>query len=135
MLRSREGGVEQDQRAENVTFPVDGQSRAQVFPLDLMPRLVASDEWADLTEGPRFRARALNAFLCDIYSEQAIVADGIIGVQALDRAPGFRSAGRLSRDVVRGHIHGAGPGVRPRGKLDGAGRQFAHPVRHAPMRS
>jgi glutamate---cysteine ligase / carboxylate-amine ligase len=106
VLRSREGDVEQDQRAENVTFRVSGQSRAQVFPLDLMPRLVASGEWAGLTAGLGQRAKALNAFLCDIYSEQAIVADGVIGVQALDRAPGFRSAGRLSRDAVRAHICG-----------------------------
>ena len=105
VLRAREGDVEQDQRAENVTFRVSGQSRAQVFPLDLMPRLIAADEWAHLTAGLGQRARALNAFLRDIYSEQAIVADGVIGVHALDRAPGFRSAGRLS-DAVRAHICG-----------------------------
>jgi len=106
VLRAREGGVEQDQRAENVTFRVSGQSRAQVFPLDLMPRLIAADEWADLTAGLGQRARALNAFLRDVYSEQAIVADGVIGVHALDRAPGFRSAGRLSTAAVRAHICG-----------------------------
>jgi Uncharacterized conserved protein len=47
------------------------------------------------------RARALNAFLRDIYSERAIIADGVIEVQALDRAPGFRSTGRLCGDAVR----------------------------------
>jgi len=36
----------------------------------------------------------------------AAVADGIIGVQALDRAPGFRSTGRLAGDRVRAHISG-----------------------------
>src|SRR5260370_1207254 len=36
VLRSREGDVEQDQRAESITFRVNGQNRAQVFPLDLM---------------------------------------------------------------------------------------------------
>ncbi|MDT5127570.1 MAG: glutamate---cysteine ligase / carboxylate-amine ligase [Mycobacterium sp.] len=106
VLRSRESDVEQDQRAENITFRVSGQSRAQVFPLDLMPRLIAADEWANLSSGLCQRAKALNAFLCDIYSEQAIVTDGVIGVHALDRAPGFRSAGRLSRGAVRAHICG-----------------------------
>jgi carboxylate-amine ligase len=52
------------------------------------------------------RARALNAFLRDIYSEQTIIADGVIEIQALDRAPGFRSTGRLSRGAVRAHISG-----------------------------
>jgi glutamate---cysteine ligase / carboxylate-amine ligase len=106
VLRARESYVEQDQRAENITFRVSGQSRAQVFPLDLMPRVVTANEWASLTAGLGQRAKALNAFLRDVYSEQAIVADGVIGVHALDRAPGFRSAGRLSEDAVRAHICG-----------------------------
>ena len=106
VLRSREGDIEQEQRAENIVFRVSGQNRAQVFPLDLMPRLIAADEWAELTVGLGQRARALNAFLRDIYSEQAIVADGVIGVHALDRAPGLRSTGRLSRGPVRAHISG-----------------------------
>jgi glutamate---cysteine ligase / carboxylate-amine ligase len=106
VLRSREGDIEQDQRAESITFRVSGQHRAQVFPLDLMPRLVAADEWAELTRGLGQRAKALNAFLRDIYSEQAILADGIIGIHTLDRAPGFRSTGRLSRGSVRAHVSG-----------------------------
>jgi carboxylate-amine ligase len=106
VLRSREGDIEQDQRAESITFRVRGQNRAQVFPLDLMPRLVPADEWAELTAGLGQRAKALNAFLRDIYSEQAILADGVIGMHTLDRAPGFRSTGRLSRDPVRAHVSG-----------------------------
>ncbi|MGO9035437.1 glutamate--cysteine ligase [Mycobacterium sp.] len=105
-LRSREVAIEQEQRAENITFRVTGQSRAQLFPLDLIPRMVAADEWAPLSEGLGQRARALDAFLRDIYSEQAIVADGIIGLQALDRAPGFRSTGRLAGNTVRAHVSG-----------------------------
>jgi carboxylate-amine ligase len=105
-LRSREGGVEQEQRADNITFRVKGQTRAQLFPVDLVPRMVAGDEWAELTVGLGQRARALDAFLRDIYSEQAIIADGIIEVQALDRAPGFRSTGRLAGDTVHAHISG-----------------------------
>src|SRR6478752_6909155 len=105
-LRSREGGIEQEQRADNITFRVSGQSRAQLFPVDLIPRVVGADEWADLTVGLGQRARALNAFLRDIYGEQAIIADGVIEVQALDRAPGFRSTGQLCGDAVRAHICG-----------------------------
>ncbi len=105
-LRSREAGIEQEQRADNVTFRVTGQTRAQLFPVDLVPRMVTAQEWGQLSQGLAQRARALDAFLRDVYSEQAIVADGIIGVQALDRAPGFRSTGRLAGDTVRAHISG-----------------------------
>ncbi len=106
VLRSREGAIEQEQRAESITFRVSGQNRAQVFPLDVMPRLIAADEWDELAVGLGQRAKALNAFLRDVYSEQAIIADGVIGAHVLDRAPGFRSTGRLSRDPVRAHISG-----------------------------
>lgn len=106
VLRAREGHIEQDQRAENVTFRVSGQNRAQVFPLDLMPRLIAAEEWTQLVDGLGQRAKALNAFLRDIYHEQAIVADGVLGVYALDRAPGYRSAGQLSTAAVRAHVCG-----------------------------
>jgi carboxylate-amine ligase len=105
-LRSREADIEQEQRSDNITFRVTGQSRAQLFPVDLVPRMVTAQEWAQLSEGLAQRARALDAFLRDIYSEQAIVADGIIGLQALDRAPGFRSTGRLAGNTVRAHISG-----------------------------
>ncbi len=105
-LRSREADIEQEQRADNVTFRVTGQSRAQLFPIDLVPRMVAAAEWAQLSDGLMQRARALDAFLRDIYAEQAIVAEGIIDVQALDRAPGFRSTGRVAGNTVRAHISG-----------------------------
>ena len=45
-LRSRESGIEQEQRADSITFRVSGQSRAQLFPVDLMPRVVEADDWA-----------------------------------------------------------------------------------------
>jgi carboxylate-amine ligase len=106
VLRSREGGIEQEQRAEDITFRVSGQSRAQLFPLDLVPRVVTADEWALLTTGLGQRARALNAFLRDIYSDQQILADGVIGEHTLDRAPGFRSTGRLTANTVHVHVSG-----------------------------
>jgi carboxylate-amine ligase len=115
-LRSRESSIEQEQRADGITFRVSGQARAQLFPVDLMPRVVEADEWAKLSAGLGQRARALNEFLRDIYAEQRIIADGVMEVQALDRAPGFRSTGRLSSAPVRAHISGTDL------VCDGAGR-------------
>ncbi len=104
VLRSRDGSIDRESRVANITFPVTGQSGARASPVDLVPRLIAADEWAQLSEGLGQRARALDAFLRDIYSEQHILADGIIGTDVLDRAPGFRSTGRLAGDGVRAHI-------------------------------
>ncbi len=103
-LRSREGSIDREWRTDNITFPVTGQSGARASLVDPVPRLIAADEWAQLSEGLGQRARALDAFLRDIYSEQHILTDGIIGTDVLDRAPGFRSTGRLGGDGVRAHI-------------------------------
>lgn len=94
-LRSRAGGIEGERGAG-----------MPAFPLDLVPRMIAADEWAQLSAGLAQRARTLDAFLRDIYSTRQIVADGVLGEQALDRAPGFRSAGRLAGDGVHAHISG-----------------------------
>ncbi|MBS1695105.1 MAG: carboxylate--amine ligase/circularly permuted type 2 ATP-grasp protein [Actinobacteria bacterium] len=105
-LRSREGEIEQEQRADNVTFRVTGQSRPRLFPVDLVPRLVDSTDWHRLTCGLGQRAKALNAFLDDVYGEQAIVADGVVDMALLDRAPHFRTSGRAVTGAVRAHISG-----------------------------
>ena len=105
-LRARERGIEQQQRSDNVTFRVTGQQRAQVFPVDVVPRIVGANEWAQLCDGLGQRARALDAFLRDIYSHQHIIRDGVVGMHAIDRAPGFRSTGRLAPDRVHAHISG-----------------------------
>ena len=75
-LRARERAIEQDQRAGGITFRVMGQERAQVFPVDLIPRMITAEDWHTLTVGLAQRARALNEFLRDIYAEQAILHDG-----------------------------------------------------------
>lgn len=106
VLRARDRDIEQERRAGNVTFRAAGHSRVQVNPLDLVPRIVTADEWAQLSQGLAQRARALDAFLRDVYSEQAILADGVLSAQVLDRSPGFRSTGRLAGDGVRAHISG-----------------------------
>jgi carboxylate-amine ligase len=105
-LRAREGRIEQEQRADNVMFRVSGQSRAQLFPLDVVPRIIDADEWNLLCEGLTQRARALDAFLRDIYSGQHIVSDGVVDIHVIDRAPGFRSTGRRGADQVHAHISG-----------------------------
>ena len=50
-----------------VTFDVGGVERP--FPLDLVPRVIASPEWEIIEAGVAQRVRALEAFLADIYSD------------------------------------------------------------------
>ncbi len=67
-------------RRAGITFQVYGQGGdpERLIPFDVVPRVFALDEWSRLEAGVLQRARALNAFLRDIYNEQAILREGII---------------------------------------------------------
>ncbi|MET3805408.1 carboxylate-amine ligase [Nakamurella sp. UYEF19] len=89
----------QTRRRENgvvFTANVDGRPTEQVFPLDPVPRLIGADSWRHLEAGAAQRARALNAFLADVYSSVAgpssasIVAAGVIPEQVIAGVPGHR---------------------------------------------
>ncbi len=106
-LRKRQYIIEREQSIDGVTFRVTGQSRAQLFPLDVVPRFIGAHDWVEIGAGLKQRALALNAFLLDVYGAQECVTDGIVPAEALDRAPGFRSTGRVPAwQRVRTHICG-----------------------------
>ena len=75
-----------------ITFNVYGDSRGQekIFPFDLVPRLVTSEEWDWVEKGLKQRIRALNLFIHDIYNEQRIVRDGVVPAEIVHSAEGFR---------------------------------------------
>lgn len=97
-MRRREARMEDLQRADGVTFRASGQ-QARVFPLDLVPRILAPEDWDVIDRGCAQRAKALDAFLTDVYRGQEIIADGVVPAWAVDNAPGFISSGLLPRGV------------------------------------
>ncbi len=63
-----------------ITFAVYGEESGteRLIPFDIVPRIIPADEWRILERGLRQRVQALNAFLRDVYHEQAILAAGIV---------------------------------------------------------
>ncbi len=63
-----------------ITFTVysDASNTERVIPFDIIPRIIAAQEWQTLSAGCTQRIRALNAFLHDVYHERDIVRAGII---------------------------------------------------------
>ena len=63
-----------------VTFSVYSDNRGveKIFPFDLIPRVIPGEEWVAVERGLVQRLRALNLFLADIYSDQRILADGVV---------------------------------------------------------
>ncbi len=67
-------------RRIGITFAVyaDGGDPERLIPFDLIPRILAQAEWQRLRLGLEQRAKALNAFIHDVYHDREIVRAGRI---------------------------------------------------------
>lgn len=79
-------------RRGGITFAVNGGSEGaeKIIPFDIIPRIIAADEWALLARGLDQRVQALNAFLADIYGAREILRAGIVPEDLVYRNPSFR---------------------------------------------
>ncbi|MEM7506946.1 MAG: circularly permuted type 2 ATP-grasp protein [Pseudomonadota bacterium] len=79
-LRQRSAEAEAIFRRIGITFAVygEGGDPERLIPFDVVPRVFAAAEWARLSRGIEQRARALNAFLYDVYHRGEILRAGII---------------------------------------------------------
>src|SRR5689334_8469024 len=77
-LRRREAEVVF--RRIGITFAVHGDPEAQerLIPFDIIPRILAAEEWLLLHRGLEQRVNAINAYLKDIYGKRDIVKAGIV---------------------------------------------------------
>ena len=67
-------------RRIGITFAVygEGGDPDRLIPFDMFPRVFTHNEWARLERGIKQRARALNAFLVDVYGRGEIIRAGRI---------------------------------------------------------
>jgi len=76
-----------------VTFRVSSddmqESTERIFPLDIIPRIISAQEWADLERGLKQRIHVLNLFLADVYHEQKIIKDGVVPRELVESGDGF----------------------------------------------
>ncbi|MEN3310598.1 MAG: glutamate---cysteine ligase / carboxylate-amine ligase [Micromonosporaceae bacterium] len=106
-LRQREDARDEEQRARGVTFSIAGETSTRLLPVDLVPRIVAADDWHRLQAGLAQRVRALDAFLNDVYTDRAAVRDGIVPEWVLYGSPEMRPSGALRQGPgVRAHVAG-----------------------------
>lgn len=63
-----------------ITFAVYGEDQGteRLIPFDIVPRIIAAQEWARLAAGLKQRVRALNLFIGDIYGQQDILKAGVV---------------------------------------------------------
>lgn len=63
-----------------ITFNVYGQDEGteKIFPFDLIPRIISSDDWQQIEAGLKQRIFALNEFLQDVYNDKKILKDKVV---------------------------------------------------------
>lgn len=91
---------------QGVTFSLSEQERP--FPLDLVPRVIAAQEWSRLEKGIKQRVKALELFLADIYGEQRILRDHVLPRRLVTSCEHFHreAAGIVPPNGVRIHVAG-----------------------------
>ncbi|MFW6597866.1 circularly permuted type 2 ATP-grasp protein [Propionibacteriaceae bacterium Y2011] len=89
-----------------VTFDVGGVERP--FPLDVVPRILAEQEWETISTGVAQRVRALEAFLGDVYGRQSLLTDEVIPRRLITSSTHYQRAvhGVAPPNGVRIHVAG-----------------------------
>lgn len=105
-LRGRADTLARSYLAQGVTFDFAGEERP--FPLDVVPRVVAGEEWEHVAPGVAQRVRALEAFLADVYGPQRAIADGVVPRSVVVSSEHFHRAARGIQppNGVRVHVSG-----------------------------
>ena len=81
-------------RRIGITFAVygEGGDPDRLIPFDMMPRVFLQSEWRKMERGIKQRARALNAFLRDVYGRGEIVRAGRIPAHMVYRNEAYEKA-------------------------------------------
>ena len=79
-LQRRQQAIERSLYNMGITFTVysDDAGTEKIMPFDIIPRIISSVLWHHIEAGIKQRISALNRFLSDIYSDQAIVKEGLL---------------------------------------------------------
>jgi uncharacterized circularly permuted ATP-grasp superfamily protein len=93
-------------RQHGITFNLGAQERP--LPVDLVPRLITSQEWEVIEAGVIQRIKALEAFLADVYGSQLVFRDKIIPRSLVTSSPYFyrQAWGIQPPNGVRIHVAG-----------------------------
>ena len=81
-------------RRIGITFAVygEGGDPDRLIPFDMFPRVFTGAEWAKLEKGIKQRARALNAFLVDVYQRGEIVRAGRVPARLVYQNEAYEKA-------------------------------------------
>lgn len=86
----------------------NGTYKERLFPFDPIPRIIEAEEFKTLERGLAQRVDALNSFLADVYTDKAIIRDGVVPEEFVYRSPGYlaQCEGIIPAKGIYSHISG-----------------------------
>ena len=77
-------GVKQRLAERGVSF--SSEAGPEEFQVDPVPRVIRAEEWRRVSAGLAQRARALGAYVADVYADRKIVEAGVVPARVIDSA-------------------------------------------------
>ena len=119
-IHARLEAAERQIRDSGVTYNVyaDPQGLDRPWDLDVLPLIIAADEWREIEAGIRQRAHLFDRVLADLYGAQALLQQGLIPPKLLFGQSGFlRSAHSMNLPGgVHLHVYAADLARSPDGR-------------------
>jgi uncharacterized circularly permuted ATP-grasp superfamily protein len=92
-LAERQAAADLAIKEMGITFTVYNENEGMIdrnWPFDIVPRIIAKQEWDVVEAGLKQRVQALNLFIDDLYHEQKIIKDGVFPPEVLAESKNFR---------------------------------------------
>jgi uncharacterized circularly permuted ATP-grasp superfamily protein len=91
-LKLRQLAAEHIFRKTGITFAVYSNDEAEerIIPFDIIPRIIAAQEWQTIESGMKQRVSAINMFLNDIYDKREIMKAKILPEELIYANPQYR---------------------------------------------
>ena len=107
MLRRRAREVRDAIAADGVTYNVyaDPKGATRPWELDLLPQIIAAEEWQTLSAAVAQRATLLNAILADVYGPQTLLAEGLLPPALIFGQHGYLWPCRSIEPLGGVHLH------------------------------
>jgi len=102
-VREARDAVVADGAAYNVY--ADPQGAGQSWELDVLPQVIAADEWQALSAAVMQRAKLLNAVLADAYGPQTLLSEGLLPTALIYGQHGYLWPCREIRPAQGIHLH------------------------------
>jgi uncharacterized circularly permuted ATP-grasp superfamily protein len=91
-LVERQQAAELAIRTMGITFTVYSEAGDidRAWPFDVIPRVISTQEWADITAGLVQRLTAINLFIADVYGAAKIFKDGVVPAELIYASANYR---------------------------------------------